>query len=946
MPPGHIRRPPPLERAIDPIQSQTPHSATSADFFAKQNTIPASFSRECKAVPEPSFSDDLHSFIDEVASQVSLQTAPVDVTRAASDSSGSRTDRLRTSAVNNTRKNSGLDRLLEPLIKNSPSKSQPLAGLVLPPPPILTTSHLALRSISGAYLIDAPCTSQPSPHFSISMSPLRSPRSLSPLAKTVERLSHTSTLAEAALVAASHVALPAIIQQPIDEIRQATAACEIDVQSAIDRLQTAMTCTIVEALVHRGPEGSKKPRPAKARDSSKVVERSEAAKMAMEDFGDLHQGHILPQIPALTNALLPRPTTSSSQLSTTPRSFDESFSFAYQLPLQSLKLSSSSQQPSREAAAEFAYKKRMSGKSSSHLPHNSIASMMSASGMFDDPAAIWPSAALDSWPSKSFSRVATSICEGNAAFLQREDTISGAVDSSAPSPSQSHAGKVEVLRQCSRQPFPQLLQKLETDLDAALVAKGLPVHLSKSQTCVPADPQQLQQLPLRTLRAAVFLNALALVGAAFPTYRGLIMRIHGELAASLAWLDAHTKEMMLTCEKFHLIQQIHADDLRRERQRVLASSAADGDPSHRHNGSQISAQISAKQQKDIALAIQASNSEFIAQRRVKELEKDLETASDTIARLQEAVLYLRQLADSRSAPELQQQHATAIAHFRSIIKESVHRDDHNALKQQLAQLQLENERLIGQMSAESSAATRSDVVSGLHSQKNNSKVSKKNFGTQTFSEPSASSGRYSLLDIKDMIVGIMPGLRDDIDAVMRNVYVDEHGSSPVSTPSAPKGTSPLGSGAASPVLKGQVRLAHMSFGSFADGASAGSGDSDASGLQQMLSLLKLSVDRLTLDANRSGSPASPGDQEAKRTKSRGGVRNLKSRGQHFEEDRADVSVSERELFAFFQTNGTGKNVPVHLRTNIKLVKNRFLSKNDCERMVHQIWKGKVRRMIV
>ena len=73
---------------------------------------------------------------------------------------------------------------------------------------------------------------------------------------------------------------------------------------------------------------------------------------------------------------------------------------------------------------------------------------------------------------------------------------------------------------------------------------------------------------------------------------------------------------------------------------------------------------------------------------------------------------------------------------------------------------------------------------------------------------------------------------------------------------------------------------------------------------------------------------------------------MKSRGQHSEEDRADVSLSERELFAFFQTNGTGKNVPVHLRTNIKLVKNRFLSKNDCERMVHQIWKGKVRRMIV
>jgi hypothetical protein len=35
-------------------------------------------------------------------------------------------------------------------------------------------------------------------------------------------------------------------------------------------------------------------------------------------------------------------------------------------------------------------------------------------------------------------------------------------------------------------------------------------------------------------------------------------------------------------------------------------------------------------------------------------------------------------------------------------------------------------------------------------------------------------------------------------------------------------------------------------------------------------------------------------------------------------------------------------VPVHLRTNIKLVRNRFFSKRECENMVHQVWKGKVR----
>jgi hypothetical protein len=421
------------------------------------------------------------------------------------------------------------------------------------------------------------------------------------------------------------------------------------------------------------------------------------------------------------------------------------------------------------------------------------------------------------------------------------------------------------------------------------------------------------------------------------------MRMHGELLASFTWLNALAQEMMHTCEKFHHIQQIHAEDLRRERERVLVSNTSDIDPSHKHRSSPISL----KQQKDAALALQSANAEHLAQRRVKELEKNLETASDTIARLQEAVVYLRQQVERQSAAELQKQHERAIAHLKSIIKECVHRDDHNLLKQQLVQLQLENAQLHNRLSAGAKADSQAADAIALNMQKSNWKVSKKNFGTQTFAEPSLKSGVYSLLDIKEMILGVMPGLRDDLDALMQKIYGDEYGNIHGPTPSAPKGSSPpsslspSGSSAASPVSKGLGRTAQLSFGDYIDGSS---GDTDSSGLQQIFLLLKQSVDRLALNANRSPSPESPGGQESKRTTSRSGAR-LKSRGQSVDEERVDVTASERELFAFFHTNGTGKNVPVYLRTNIKLVKNRFFSKRESENMVHQIWKSKVGRAV-
>jgi hypothetical protein len=98
------------------------------------------------------------------------------------------------------------------------------------------------------------------------------------------------------------------------------------------------------------------------------------------------------------------------------------------------------------------------------------------------------------------------------------------------------------------------------------------------------------------------------------------------------------------------------------------------------------------------------------------------------------------------------------------------------------------------------------------------------------------------------------------------------------------------------------------------------------------------VDHLTHKVGSPSSPDSPSGNDSKRMKSIHSVsRALKGRSQHSEdEDRQDVPPSEREIFAYFKTNGTGKNVPVHLRTNMKLVKNRFLSKRECENMVHQV----------
>ena len=153
--------------------------------------------------------------------------------------------------------------------------------------------------------------------------------------------------------------------------------------------------------------------------------------------------------------------------------------------------------------------------------------------------------------------------------------------------------------------------------------------------------------------------------------------------------------------------------------------------------------------------------------------------------------------------------------------------------------------------------------------------------------------------------------------------------------------SPSGSSPTSPVGKSRV----VSFGSYvgthADGANR---DDDKTALHKIFGLVKQSVDQLMLNASRSSSPQTPGDHESKRLKSISAVvKSIKSKGSRSEEDaEPDVPPSERELFAFFKTNGTGKSVPVHLRTNIKLVRNRFFSKRECENMVHQVWKGKVR----
>jgi hypothetical protein len=411
------------------------------------------------------------------------------------------------------------------------------------------------------------------------------------------------------------------------------------------------------------------------------------------------------------------------------------------------------------------------------------------------------------------------------------------------------------------------------------------------------------------------------------------MRIHGELAASFEHLDAKVEEGAAISEKFHQIQQIHAEDLRRERDRVLA--AVDCDPASKHRG----LQNSISQQRDAALALQASNAEFMAQRRVKELEHALDSARETVARLQEAVVYLRQQVDSKSTEGLQLQHANAIAHLRSIIKESVHQNDHNALKQQLAELQRENSQLLSQLNSESKALHQSADALDLRAQKSSWKVSKKNFGTQTFMDLAVDTGRFSLLEIKDMILGVFPGLRSDIEQVMATLYGDPNASSVCSSPAYPSGSSPSLSPScstpSSPMQKLQSGPATVSFGSITGRSDEGSAENANAAIQKIFGLVKQSVDQLALNASRSSSPETPSGPRLKSIHSVSRI--LKSRGQHSEdEDKQDIPPSEREMFAFFKTNGTGKNVPVHLRTNIKLVKNRFFSKRECENLVHQV----------
>ncbi len=713
--------------------------------------------------PQIAFSEQMHAFIDQIATEVALSQdiAADDVSSIASHSSGFHADAAASSAANNRGRDIAMKRLLEPLIKNTPTSSQQL-GLVLPPPPTFTATHLALRNVSGAYLVDAPCASRPSPHFSISKSPLRSPRSLSPLAKAVERLSLSTSAnraaAPAAAAALSAVALPAMLQEPIDQIRQAASACGVEVQSAIDSLQTALVRVIVEAFVDRarapGPKGSK--RKQNHRDSSKVIERSAAARMAMEDFQDMNRSQSLAQIPSPRHAPPPRPTTQSSQPTPTPRSYAEGYGFVHDLPLRSLKLSSSHQLLTREAAAEAAYKKRIAGKSSSQLRSDSVASIMSASGLFDAPAAPWPSATLESWPSKSSARVTTSFGENDFNFLQRESAGRAAVDVTAQSPSLANAGKLEMLRQCSRRPLPQFLQKIEADLDAALRLKGLPVDPSQLSIGTSPDSlmpsQQQQRVTQCTLRTPIFLDALALLGAAFPTYRGLIMRMHEELNASFTLLDAYAKEMMTVSDTLGQVQLIHAADLKRERERVMAH--VEMDPSLKRKGTPGSS----LQKLDAALAMQAANAEFVAQRRVKQLEKELDTASETIARLQEAVVFLRQQAGSKNFEELQLQHAQVVAHLRSIIKECVHRDDHNRLKEQLRVLQLENAQLLSALDQKSMGSPTASMASSNPDDsltarifKNNRSVTMKSFGTQTFIESSLRKGKYSLLEVRCIV---------------------------------------------------------------------------------------------------------------------------------------------------------------------------------------------------
>jgi len=196
--------------------------------------------------------------------------------------------------------------------------------------------------------------------------------------------------------------------------------------------------------------------------------------------------------------------------------------------------------------------------------------------------------------------------------------------------------------------------------------------------------------------------------------------------------------------------------------------------------------------------------------------------------------------------------------------------------------------------------------------------------------------RVTPLQVKDMILGVFPGLHSEIEELMTSMYGDANASSPGSSPTASSH-----SGNASPGGK----LSGGGSGSTGGGGGGGDDDDDAA-FQKMFGFVKQSVDQLSIDASRASMPRTPGGTEigsSKRMKSiHSVVKNLKGKKLQAEEEKADIPPSEREMFAYFTTNGSGKNIPIHLRTGIKLVKNRFFSKRECENMVHQVWRSKVR----
>jgi hypothetical protein len=276
----------------------------------------------------------------------------------------------------------------------------------------------------------------------------------------------------------------------------------------------------------------------------------------------------------------------------------------------------------------------------------------------------------------------------------------------------------------------------------------------------------------------------------------------------------------------------------------------------------------------------------------------------------------------------------------------VHRDDHNVVKQQLNQLQLENARLVAQLSLDSKDSKDPNAAEDvLRIQQNNRKILRKNCGTQTH-ESFLESKQFSLLDIKNMIVGILPGVQDDIEQFMAALCGASHSEDSGHAAPAHSSQSPATSSPSSPLASPGARLGRGDI----DSPSGSAGDLDSSDLQQaglkkLFGFLKQSVDKIIHEVGRSSAVQSPSSREAgtgKHLKSVHAVaKHLKS-VQHSDEDDADVSQSDREMFAYFKTSGSGKDVPVHLRTNIKMVKNRFFSKRECENLVHQIWKSKVK----